>query len=210
MKLKWPLLDDKNVPWAFHIPLCNLQQWSPARPVVDSSVSTATADIVAGAVDHEIDRRSVPPWEVESAREDGELPMAPPTTAFPDDSRTNISNGSSEPDSSRSLTLILKNITPPKMVKSSSFGRHEDDLDLVLDIESESEDKTCVESETEIVCSAEEPWIDQSAREFYLVLHRKDGNEQMLKLEATVISGSDPSVSSAFGLIKTPNLKISG
>ncbi|KAI0495553.1 hypothetical protein KFK09_021854 [Dendrobium nobile] len=186
VKLKWPLLDNENVPWALHTPLCNLQQWLPVRPVVDSSVSAVTAEKLVGSVGHELDRRSVPPSEIESAREDGELPMALPATVFPDDSSTKISNVSSDLESSRSLTLISKNITPPKMVKSSSFGRNEDDLDLILDMESDVEEKVCIESETDIVGAIEEPWVDHSAREFHLVLCRKDGNEQMLKLEATV------------------------
>ncbi|PKU79903.1 hypothetical protein MA16_Dca012091 [Dendrobium catenatum] len=186
VKLKWPLLDNENVPWALHTPLCNLQQWLPVRPVVDSSVSAVTAEKLVGSVGHELDRRSVPPSEIESAREDGELPMALPATVFPDDSSTKISNVSSDLESSRSLTLISKNITPPKMVKSSSFGRHEDDLDLILDMESDVEEKVCIESETDIVGATEKPWVDHAAREFHLVLCRKDGNEQMLKLEATV------------------------
>ncbi|KAK8970678.1 hypothetical protein KSP40_PGU021461 [Platanthera guangdongensis] len=186
LNLKWPLLDNENVPWALHTPLCSLQQWLSVGPLVDSSSSAIISEKAADSVDLELDRRSVPPWELENAREDGELPMTLPAAASPDDSRARSSNDFPDFDSSRSLALISKNITPPKMVKSLSMGRHEDDYDLIVDMESDVEDQMCIELETEIVDVIEKPWVDHAAKEFHLVLCRKDGKERILKLEAKV------------------------
>ncbi|PKA65642.1 hypothetical protein AXF42_Ash013056 [Apostasia shenzhenica] len=183
VKLKWPSLEYENVPWALHIPVCSLQHWSLVGPIADSSLSVITPEKIVDLVDHELDRRSVTPWEIESTREDGELPMALPATAVADDSKKS-SSLSPDLDRSTNLTLISKNMAPPKLVKSLSLIRQEDDLDLILDIESDME--LCIEPETEIADVIEKPWLDHAAREFHLVLNRKDGSDQTLKLEAKV------------------------
>ncbi|KAG0471602.1 hypothetical protein HPP92_016148 [Vanilla planifolia] len=55
-----------------------------------------------------------------------------------------------------------------------------------MDIESDVEENISIEAEGEIFVVAKQLWEDRSAREFLLVLCRKAGNEQMLKIEAKI------------------------
>ncbi|RWW29235.1 hypothetical protein GW17_00006254, partial [Ensete ventricosum] len=188
MKLKWPLLACENVPWALHTPLCTLQSWSPAGLIPDSSFSAGMVGQATNFVDMDLDRRSVTSWEVESAREDGELPTALPVATMSVNSSLGLPNESFQhAEYSRSLALISKNVTPTKMVKTRSFSKYEDELELILDSESEREEQACVDQLTEnmtsIVCK---PWEDHAAREFDLVLSKTCGNDRTVKLNAKV------------------------
>lgn len=188
MKLKWPLLACENVPWALHTPLCTLQSWSPAGLILDSSFSAGMVGEATNFVDMDLDRRSVTSWEVESAREDGELPTALPVATMSVNSSLGLPNESFQhAEHSRSLALISKNVTPTKMVKTRSFSKYEDELELIFDSESDLEEQACVDQLTEnmtsIVCK---PWEDHAAREFDLVLSRTCGNDRIIKLNAKV------------------------
>ncbi|KAJ6795350.1 THO complex subunit 5B [Iris pallida] len=180
LKLKFPFLAYENVPWASHTRLCNMHHWSIAY--------TVAAEQVAESVERGVDGISITPRpETESAQEDGELPVASLVANLPEDSRKTISNGFSELEHSRGLALISKSITPSKRLRSQSFNKHEDDLDLLLESESDLEEQLCTDTEAENVSfTVEKPWEEYGAREFHLVLGRKDRNEQMIKLEAKV------------------------
>lgn len=183
-KLKWPLLDYKNVPWASRSPLCSLQQWSASGINLNSSAPVA-ARRVSGSVEPHLDRRSVTSWEVENSREDGELPLAL-QAAIPEDPKM-MSNLSLELEHSRSLSLISKSLTPSKKFKSQNSGKYEDDLELLLDSESDLDEKRCIDQETDNLSHiVEEPWEDHAAREFLMILGRVDRTEHVVKLEAKV------------------------
>ena len=188
-KLKMPQLMDENVPWASHTPSCTLQHWSAVGLILNSS-SVIAAEKVANSVGPDRERRSVTPWEeTESAREDGELPVAPPAPTSSEDSRKTSFNGFSELEHSRGLALITKSLTPTKKLKSQSFSKYDDDSELMLDSESDLEEQTCPDSETEDASMViEKPWEDHATREFHLVLSKKDRNECNIKLEAKVTS----------------------
>lgn len=186
-KLKWPSLTYENVPWALHTPRCTLQNWSLAGLLPDSLSSSAVmVGQVTNNVDTDLDRRSVTSWDVESAREDGELPTTLPVATLPVDSPVAVS--SEQPphfEHSRSLALISKNVTPSKMVKTHSFSKYDDDLELVLDSESDTEMQVDEQNDNkESVVT--KPWEDYAAREFDFVLSRIYGNDRIIKLNAKV------------------------
>ncbi|XP_010943078.2 THO complex subunit 5A [Elaeis guineensis] len=187
MKLRWPLLAYGDIPWALHDPLCTLQNCSSSELIPDSSsFSAVVVGQVAHVIDLDLDRRSVTSWEVESAREDGELPTALPAANSPDDSKVTMANGSSEHvEHSRSLALITKSVTPSKKVKSRVLRKSEDDLELILDSDSELEEHTCIDQEIENV-RVGKPWEDHAAKEFTLILTRTYENERNAKLNAKV------------------------
>jgi len=190
-KLKMPQLMDGNVPWASHTPSCTLQHWSAVGVIL----TVIPAEKVANSVGHDRERRSVTPWEeTESAREDGELPVAPPAPTSSEDPRKTTSNGFSELEHSRGLALITKSLTPTKQLKSQTFSKYDDDSELMLDSESDLEEQTCLDSEPEDASmDIEKPWEDHATREFHLVLSKRDRNDCNIKLEAKVTSISIPS-----------------
>lgn len=187
-KLKWPSLIYENVPWALHTPLCTLQKWSPAGLIPDSSFSVSIAGHATNNVDLDMDRRSVTSWEVESAREDGELPTALPVATMPVDAPVSLS---SEPlqlvDRSRSLALMSKNVTPMSMVQTRSFSKYEDELELVLDSDSEVEEQTYSNHLNDNASSVvSKPWEDSAAKEFDLIFGRNHGKDSVVKLNVKV------------------------
>lgn len=190
MKLRWPLLAYGDIPWALHDPLCNLQNWSSSELIPDSSsFSAVVVGQVAHVIDLDLDQRSVTSWEVESAREDGELPTVLPAANLPDDSKVTMAKGSSEHvEHSRSLALITKSVTPSKKVKSRMLRKSEDDLEFMLDSDSDIVEQTCIDQEIENVRVVGKPWEDHAAKEFTLVLTRTYENERIAKLNAKVHS----------------------
>nr|CAD1826232.1 unnamed protein product [Ananas comosus var. bracteatus] len=195
IKLKWPPLAYENTPWALRTPLCTLNGWSPAGAFPNSSSLAAAAAAAAAtgvatvSVDHDLDKRSVTSLEeVESTREDGELPLALPVASKSDDSLITLSNGASNLiEHSRSLSLISKSITHPKKIFSRSFSMSEDNPEIMLDSESETEEQTCTELDTEDAsCIVEKPWKEQGSKEFNLILSKIFGSGQAMKLEAKV------------------------
>ncbi|KAG6509070.1 THO complex subunit 5A-like [Zingiber officinale] len=187
-KLKWPLLIYDNVPWASHTPVCTLQKWLPAGLIPDSSFSTSIAGQATNNVDLDMDRRSVTSWEVENAREDGELPTALPVATMPVDAPVSLS---SEPlqlvDRSRSLALMSKNVTPVSMIKTRSFSKYEDELELVLDSDSEAEEQAYSNHLNENASSVvSNPWEDSAAKEFDFILGRNHGKDSVVKLNTKV------------------------
>lgn len=192
IKLKWPPLAYENTPWALHTPLCTLNSWSLAGTFPNSSslvAAAAATGVATVSVDHDLDKRSVTSLEeVESTREDGELPLALPVASKSDDSLITLSNGASNLiEHSRSLSLISKSITHPKKIFSRSFSMSEDNPEIMLDSESETEEQTCTELDTEDAsCIVEKPWKEHGSKEFSLILSKIFGSGQAMKLEAKV------------------------
>ncbi|KAJ9166241.1 hypothetical protein P3X46_021019 [Hevea brasiliensis] len=185
VKLKWPCLNCENVPWALHTPLCNLNGWSPAGPPPNqtSSVPVIDTDQVQEPMDADVDRRSgTSKEESESAREDGELPSL--VASIVNDVKLTPSKISNL-EHSRQLALISKSIISPiNKAKSLSFKKHDEDSDILLDIDSDLDELAPLELEAENeACHkiVENPWVDYGVKEYSLVLTRRN-----IKLEAKI------------------------
>nr|CAB3451182.1 unnamed protein product [Digitaria exilis] len=162
------------------------------------------AGVAANSVDSDFERRSVTNWEeTESAREDGELPVVIHAENEPNSSGILPSEMSPEVRShSRGLSLISKSVTPSKLSISHSFGRNEDDLDLLMYSDSELEDHPVIHEETEkgnlII---DKSWEDYASKEFTMVLSKAMKNGPKVMLEAKVkISMEYPLRPPLFGL----------
>ncbi|RVX00042.1 THO complex subunit 5B [Vitis vinifera] len=196
MKLKWPTVSCKSIPWALHTPLCNFNGWSSvgSSPNQASALSVTSKEQVQETLDINMDGKSgTPREEVESAREDGELPSLVPVASVVNEAKLTPSRGS-ELEHSRRLALISKSIVPPtNKIKSLSFKKHDDDSDLLLDSDSDLDEPAQIEPEAENIASdgcyvmIENSWVDYGVREFCLVLTRKmDAYERNVKLEAKI------------------------
>ncbi|CAN6233308.1 unnamed protein product [Urochloa humidicola] len=188
-KLKWPRIDHKNTPWASRTPSCSLHNWSLTgsfpEPLSRSSLMVSGA---ASSADSDLERRSVTNWEeTESTREDGELPVVHAENQ-PKGSAILSSEMSPEVRShSRGLSLISKSATPSKLSISHSFGRNEDDLDLLMYSDSELEDPPFIHEETEKVNQIiDKSWEDYASKEFTMVLSKAMKNGPKVMLEAKV------------------------
>lgn len=189
-KLKWPRIEHKNTPWASRTPLCSLHSWSLTGSFPEpSSRSSLMASVAASSVDSDLERRSVTNWEeTESTREDGELPVVIHAENESNSSAILPSEMSPEVRShSRGLSLISKSVTPSKLSISHSFGRNEDDLDLLMYSDSELEDHPVIQEETEkgnlIV---DKSWEDYASKEFTMILSKAMKNGPKAMLEAKV------------------------
>ncbi|KAJ1281171.1 hypothetical protein BS78_04G287400 [Paspalum vaginatum] len=188
-KLKWPRIEHSNAPWASRSPLCSLHSWSLTgsfpEPLSRSSLMVSGA---ASSVDSDVER-SVTNWEeTEGTREDGELPVVDPSKKDPSGSTILHSEVSPEIRShSRGLSLISKSATPSKLSISHSFGRNEDDLDLLMYSDSELEDQPCILEETEkSSLIVDNSWEDYASKEFTMVLSKTMKNGPKVMLEAKV------------------------
>ncbi|XP_077212979.1 THO complex, subunit 5 [Tasmannia lanceolata] len=192
-KLKWPHLTYENIPWASHTPLCTLQSWSHTQNRGSSLPALAVEEVpVSMELDPDGKSRALKEDEVESAREDGELPLAAHAPVFLNDSKPPPPKGS-ELEHSIRLALISKSMTPNNMGKSPSFRKNEDTSELIVDSESDPEEPVYNDPEAENVASIglcdiiDRSWEDYGVREFNLVLSgRMDGNERNVNLEAKI------------------------
>lgn len=186
LRLKWPSLVYDNVPWALHAPSCTLQSWSPVGFDPESSLSPGMVDQSALSLHRDLERRSVTSWEVESAREDGELPTTLPVAKLPDESATTSSGLFEHVDHSKSLAMISKNVTPSK-APARGLRKNDDDLDLLLESESEIEEQTFLDQETENASHVNrEIWKEFAAREFALAFSKTCGSNTSMRLNAKV------------------------
>ncbi|XP_044474652.1 THO complex subunit 5B-like isoform X2 [Mangifera indica] len=195
MKLKWPALDFESVPWALHTPLCSLHGWSPVGPASNSASSLPSMDIeqIQEHIDVNLDGRPASKEELETAREDGELPSLVPVTSVENDVKL-IPSGQSSLIHSRQLALISKSIISPiSKARAQSFKKYDDDSELLLDIDSDVEDSAQIDADAENAASShsyeltKKSWVDCGVKEFCLILTRKmSGNEKILKLEAKI------------------------
>ncbi|CAN6478618.1 unnamed protein product [Victoria cruziana] len=190
-KLKWPELKYKNIPWALHNPLCHLESWSPVGdttellPSVSADEAEASKPMGLGGV-------AVPELlkdEVESAREDGELPSLMQLTI-----PINPPLKGSVDEHSRTLNLISKSITPKRTSNGHmSWKQKENDLHSELGFASGSEDDEPLydELETEVAVTnssliRKSFWKDYGAKDFLLVLKSTANDEKNVYLEAKV------------------------
>ncbi|KAJ0024237.1 hypothetical protein Pint_08767 [Pistacia integerrima] len=194
MKLKWPALNFGSVPWALHTPLCSLHGWSPVGSASNSTSSLPTIDTqhIQEPIDVNLDGRpSASKEELETAREDGELPSLVPVASVENDVKLTPSRGSGLIHS-RQLALISKS-TPISKARAQSFKKH-DDSELLIDTDSDMEDPAQVDADAENAASShsyemtKKSWVDCGVREFCLILARKmGGNEKIVKLEAKIM-----------------------
>lgn len=190
MKLKWPALSCESVPWALHAPLCKLHGCSPVGlpPNVASSLSVIDKEQVQEPIDADlVGRSSSSKEELESLREDGELPSLVPVASVVSDDKLVQHKGDS-----RRLSLLSKR-PPDSKAKSLTYKRHNEELDFLLDTESDVDEPAHIVPEEEdgvpIQCFevAGKSWVDFGAREFHLVLTRSiDSEKRNVKLEAKV------------------------
>ncbi|KAK4277479.1 hypothetical protein QN277_015474 [Acacia crassicarpa] len=197
VKLEWPLLSCKDVPWAMHTPICNLDVWSPVRSISNESSSLAVVDKEEHSqepMDVDVGEKSAAAKEeLEGTREDGELPSLLPNISFVGDVRPPYSKGSSL-DHSKQLSLISKSITPHlNKVKSRSFKNFDENSDFLLDDESDLDEQSLIEPEPEDMandhCSrkSEISCMDYGVKEFCFVLSGKIGvDKRNVNLEAKI------------------------
>ncbi|KAI3892914.1 hypothetical protein MKW92_026857, partial [Papaver armeniacum] len=180
-KLMWPSLNNVDIPWALHTRSCNLKSWLPLGPSVNqaSSLTVVAAEHPADPLDLNVNvSTDKSKDEIECAREDGELPSAVQVPApMTDDAKLTPAKGPSL-EHSRSLALISKSITPTsKIGKSQSFRRNEDDMELIIDHESDMDESTQIEPEMDRLASiaevVENSWEVYGIKEFLLVLSKK-------------------------------------
>ncbi|CAL9242278.1 unnamed protein product [Arabidopsis halleri] len=190
MKHELPVVNCEDAPWALHKVLCALDSWLHIRSSASKSCSLTLNNVeqVPEPMEIDVDGRSISGKEdLESIREDGELPSLVTAAASLTSSNHTPSKVSNQARS-RQLALMTKNLDSPiSKGKSPSFKKYEDDLDLVLDDDSEVDEPT-TEAHVEVLCpeKADNSWVDYGAREFALVLSRKIDGGKLWKLEATV------------------------
>ncbi|KAE8715489.1 THO complex subunit 5B [Hibiscus syriacus] len=192
MKLKWPALNCKSVPWALHAPLCNLHSWSSvgskgnedsSQPVIDTAPVQEPTDDMDG-------RSGITKEELEGFREDGELPSLLSVPSATIDTKLTLLKGSGL-DHSKQLALISKSIlSPASKGKLPSFKKHDDDYVFMLETDSELDEPLETETENSSVqCYeiVEKSWVDYGNKEFVLHLTRKMPTSGLnMKLEAKI------------------------
>lgn len=195
MMLRWPSLTCESVPWASHNPFCHLDEWSPVGSSLNQVLPLPVTDTeqVQDPLGVDVDGRvGASKEESESAREDGELPSLVPAAAVVNDALLSPSKGSNI-EHSRQLALISKSMTPQiSKAKSLSFRKHDEELEIMLDVESDLDEPAPIEGEGETAAAAcyecvENSWVDYGVREFCLLLSRKmDDRERNVKLNAKI------------------------
>ncbi|OMO78927.1 THO complex, subunit 5 [Corchorus capsularis] len=194
MKLKWPPLNCKSVPWALHTPLCSLHSWSSlgSKVTEPSSQPVTDTESVQEPMDVDMDGRSgMSKEEVEGLREDGELPSLLSVSSVTNDTKLTPLKESSL-NHPKQLALISKSIlSPVNKGKSPSFKKHDDDSDFLLETDSDLDEP--VETETENFASSqcyeipEKSWVEYGIKDYILLLTRKmDTSGRIMKLEAKV------------------------
>ncbi|KAI3460226.1 hypothetical protein Pfo_016889 [Paulownia fortunei] len=208
--LKWPTLTCESVPWASHAPRCNLHGWLSMTSAGNRTTSLPVSDVEQGQGPASLDadrKIRVSKEEMETTKEDGELPSLVPVASGVDDVKLTPSKGSELEHSGR-LSLISKSITSPiTKGKSPSFKKQEEDVDLMLESENELDEPIQVETSDNASrlggpAMIENSWADCGTREYSLVLIGKLNNdERNMKLEAKIrISLEYPRRPPHFGL----------
>ncbi|OIT04175.1 PREDICTED: THO complex subunit 5B-like isoform X1 [Nicotiana attenuata] len=193
MNLNWPVLAGRSVPWASHDPRCSLHAWVPLCPTPSqvSTLAVAETEQVQLPTEVVVDGKSASSKEeVESTREDGELPSLVPVTSIND---TNVTpNKRINFDPSTKLAFISKSASSPIIKgKSPSFKKYGDDADLILESDSEVDDTVQVEQDSNntpgLAGFSDKSWVDCKVQEYCLVLTRKmDNEERKMKLESMI------------------------
>jgi THO complex subunit 5 len=161
-----------------------------------SSESSSLLATPTGEVSGDLDRRSVTQWEeVESNREDGELPVAMhvagPTSQYNKEKTSTPPPDGPETariDFARSLSLLSKSAPSSKKDSLVNLVRRNVDDEMIVDSESEADELTG-DVEPEVVnVKVEKPWQDHALRDFKLILRKRCGKDEIVKLEAKVSS----------------------
>ncbi|KAE8659112.1 Abscisic acid responsive elements-binding factor 2 isoform 1 [Hibiscus syriacus] len=192
MKLKWPALNCKSVPWALHVPLCSLHSWSSVGSKVNkdsSSQPIIDTEPVQEPMSDMDGRSGITKEELEGFREDGELPPLLSVPSATTKAEHNPLKGSNL-SHSKQLALVSKSIlSPAGKGKLSSFKKHDDSV-LMLDMDSELDEPPETETEnssTQCYEIVEKTWVDYGNKEFILLLTRKtDTSGQNMTLEAKI------------------------
>ncbi|XP_074268875.1 THO complex subunit 5A [Silene latifolia] len=192
LELKWPPLNSETVPWASHKHLCSFRKWSP---LVSSSIQVASLPVVEteslhDSMDVSMDGKTGSAKdEAGAVTEDGELPSLNQPSGASNNART-TSNPKQDSglDHPKSMTLMAKSVAPSvKTVRTQSFRKYEEDIDLMLDSDSEVDDTTKMEKDIEGPAIERKSWVDYGSREFSLCLIRnKDVHEGNAELEAKI------------------------
>ncbi|CAO2817804.1 unnamed protein product [Amaranthus hypochondriacus] len=183
--LAWPSITCQSVPWATHEYFCFLSKWSPVGSSVNQEISIPEVEMEN---DHDsldvitVGKADSSKEELGFVTEDGELPSLISSTVLTDDKSTaNLSDSKRKTLTSKTKTL------PMKSARSQSFGRYEEDTDLILDSESEMDDVAKPERENECDVLEANSWVDYGVKEYNLVLTRKrDAEEGNIDLQAKI------------------------
>lgn len=191
INLNWPVLAGRSVPWASHEPRCSLHAWIPlgSSPSQVSSLAITETEQVKRPTEVVVDGKSASSKEeVESTREDGELPSLVPVTSINDINVT----PRKRTDFDTKLAFISKSASSPMTKgKSPSFKKYGDDTDLILESDSEMDDIVQIEQDSSNTpgCAgvSDRSWVDCKVQEYCLVLTRKmDDKERKMKLESKI------------------------
>lgn len=195
-KLKWPVLTCDNVPWASHKPSCSLQGWSLVgyAKSQESSLTIMEKEKVRDPLDVDmLGKSGISREDIDGAREDGELPALVSSTSILDNAQpTPLRTPNLE--HSKQLTLISKSITPQtNYSRMLSFSKHDEDYELMLDVDSDQDEPMQTELAADDVASipsndiTRKTWMDYGSKEYCLVMTRNtDSPAKNLKLQAKV------------------------
>lgn len=196
-KLKWPVLTGDDVPWVSHKHSCCLRGWSLVVVGYPSSqascLTTMEKEKVQDPVDDVLGKSGISREEIDGAREDGELPALVSSTSV-------LNNAQLTPlrtpnlEHSKQLTLISKSITPQtNYSRMLSFNKHDDDYELMLDVDSDQDDQVqpkLAADDVDFIPSHDmtrKTWMDYASKEYCLVMTRStDSPAKNLKLQAKV------------------------
>ncbi|KAI7735044.1 hypothetical protein M8C21_017148 [Ambrosia artemisiifolia] len=189
-KLKWPSLTCQTVPWFSHARLCSLQSWTvmpsnkPTAPVEEQNQARQEVEMVGGP--------DTSRAEIESIREDGELPSLNPAATVANETTVTPLKISGIEHSKR-LALITKSVASPMSKgKSPSSRKLDEDLDLMLVSDSEVDEPPQTEPDTVLTGSGgiqvnDNSWIACGVQDYRLILTRKaDSGDGYIKLEAKI------------------------
>lgn len=196
-KLKWPVLTCDEVPWVSHKPSCCLQGWSLVGYSTKqaSSLTTMEKEKVQDPVDVDmVGKSGISREEIDSAREDGELPALVSSTPILNNTEV-TSLRTPNLEHSKQLTLISKSITPQtNYSRMLSFNKHDEDYELMIDVDSDRDDPVQAELAADDVASVpsnditRKKWIDYGSKEYCLILTRNtEQPAKNLKLQAKVM-----------------------
>ncbi|XP_022982205.1 THO complex subunit 5B [Cucurbita maxima] len=195
-KLKWPVLTCDNVPWASHKPSCSLQGWSLVGYATsqESSLNIMEKEKVRDPLDVDmLGKSGISREDIDGAREDGELPALVSSTSILDNAQpTPLRTPNLE--HSKQLTLISKSITPQtNYSRMLSFSKHDEDYELMLDVDSDQDEPMQTELAADDVASipsndiTRKTWMDYGSKEYCLVMTRNtDSPAKNLKLQAKI------------------------
>ncbi|KAH6823157.1 THO complex [Perilla frutescens var. hirtella] len=188
--LKWPTLTCESVPWASHMPRCKLHGWSSMTSAGNSSGSLPVGDVEQGQDSTNVDapiKTGASKEDMETIKEDGELPSLVSAATGANDAKLTPSEGSEFEFEHSGRLSIISPLT--NKGKSPSFKRQEDDIDLMLESENEDEPVQLEEHSDNVSRPAviDNAWIDYGIKEYTLVLVQKLNNDdRIMKLKAKI------------------------